>query len=91
MILTNPEKFIGCFSFLVVKSFFTSVSSVSSVAKIIYLAPFFMATESAHEGYLVIFDTRTHAGAVCKPQYHGEEDKKVITFIIGIGKNPMKK
>ncbi len=45
----------------------------------------YLATESAHEGYLVIFDTKTHAGAVCKPREHREEDKKVTSFIIGIG------
>jgi hypothetical protein len=45
----------------------------------------YLATESAAEGYLVIFDTKTHEGAVCKPQDHQEEDKKVTSFIIGIG------
>ncbi|UCH97485.1 MAG: hypothetical protein JSV88_11705, partial [Candidatus Aminicenantes bacterium] len=45
----------------------------------------YLATESATGGYLVIFDTKTHAGAVCKPGEHQEEDKKVISFIIGIG------
>ena len=45
----------------------------------------YLATESAAEGYLVIFDPKTHAGAICKPQEHQEEDKKVTSFIIGIG------
>jgi hypothetical protein len=45
----------------------------------------YLATESTAEGYLVIFDTKTHVGAVCKPQDHHEEDKKVTSFIIGIG------
>jgi hypothetical protein len=45
----------------------------------------YLATESAAEGYLVIFDTKTHAGAVCKPRDHQEENKKVTSFIIGIG------
>lgn len=45
----------------------------------------YLATESAHEGYLVIFDTKTHVGAVCKPQEHRQEDKKITSFIIGIG------
>lgn len=48
----------------------------------------YLATESVDEGYLVIFDTRTHAGAVCKPQEHRESGKKVTSFIIGIGRNP---
>ncbi len=47
----------------------------------------YLATESVNEGYLVIFDTKTHAGAVCKPQVHREGDKKVTSFIIGIGRN----
>jgi hypothetical protein len=45
----------------------------------------YLATESAAEGYLVIFDTKTHVGAVCKQEDHQEEDKKVTSFIIGIG------
>lgn len=45
----------------------------------------YLATESADEGFLVIFDTGTHAGSTNKPQYHNEEDKKVTSLIIGIG------
>jgi hypothetical protein len=52
---------------------------------IMQVAQKYLATESAAEGYLVIFDTKTHAGAVCKPRDHQEEDKKVTSFIIGIG------
>ncbi len=47
----------------------------------------YLATESAAEGYLVIFDTKTQTGAVCKQQEHHEEGKKITSFIIGIGKN----
>jgi len=52
------------------------------------LAYQYLATESVQEGYLVIFDTRTHAGAVCKSQDHWEGNKKITSFIIGIGRNP---
>jgi hypothetical protein len=52
------------------------------------LAYQYLATESIQEGYLVIFDTRTHAGAVCKSQDHWEGNKKITSFIIGIGRNP---
>ncbi|MCP4220174.1 MAG: hypothetical protein GY765_36420, partial [bacterium] len=45
----------------------------------------YLATEIAAEGYVVIFDTGTHAGAINKPQVHTEEDQKVSSFIIGIG------
>ncbi len=47
----------------------------------------YFATEAAGEGYLVIFDTKTHMGAVCEPKENREDGKKVIIFIIGIGKN----
>ncbi|MCX6584595.1 MAG: AAA-like domain-containing protein [Candidatus Aminicenantes bacterium] len=47
----------------------------------------YLASEGASVGYLVIFDTRTPVGAPCKPQYHGTEDKKVTSFIIGIGRS----
>jgi hypothetical protein len=47
----------------------------------------YLASESVNEGYLVIFDTKTHAGAINKPQVHLEGGKKVTSFIIGIGRN----
>jgi hypothetical protein len=47
----------------------------------------YLTTESVNEGYLVIFDTKTHAGAINKPQVHLEGGKKVTSFIIGIGRN----
>jgi len=47
----------------------------------------YLTTESVNEGYLVIFDTKTHAGAINKPQAHLEGGKKVTSFIIGIGRN----
>ena len=47
----------------------------------------YLITEAAEEGYLVIFDTKTHVGAVCEPKEHREDGQKVIIFIIGIGKN----
>jgi hypothetical protein len=49
----------------------------------------YLASESAHEGYLVIFDTRTLVGEECEPRYHQVGEKKVTVFIIGIAKvNP---
>ncbi|MCP4148309.1 MAG: hypothetical protein GY757_11215 [bacterium] len=45
----------------------------------------YLATESACEGYLIVFDTRTQAGSVCKPKEHMEKNKKVTSFTIGIG------
>jgi hypothetical protein len=47
----------------------------------------YLASEGAAVGYLVIFDTRTPVGTSCKPQYHGTGDRKVTSFIIGIGRN----
>ncbi len=46
----------------------------------------YLATEKTGAGYLVIFDTKTHVGAVCEPRYHREGDKKVTSFLIGIGR-----
>ncbi len=45
----------------------------------------YLATESADEGFLVIFDTATSAGVLNKPQEHREEGKKITSLIIGIG------
>ncbi|NIM78712.1 MAG: hypothetical protein GTO20_07975 [Candidatus Aminicenantes bacterium] len=47
----------------------------------------YLAAEAMAEGYLVIFDTKTHVGAVCEPREHRESGKTVISFIIGIGKD----
>jgi hypothetical protein len=46
----------------------------------------YLATEAADEGYLVIFDTKTPVGEECEPQHHQAEEKKVTSFIIGIGR-----
>jgi hypothetical protein len=46
----------------------------------------YLATEAASEGYLVVFDTRTPVGAVCKPQIHKAGDKQITSFTIAIGK-----
>ena len=51
----------------------------------------YLSTESAAEGYLVIFDTLTRVGTSCKPRSHEMEDKAVTTFIIGIGRPEDKK
>jgi hypothetical protein len=47
----------------------------------------YLAPEGATAGYLVVFDTRTPVGATCKPHYHNKGDRKVTSFIIGIGRD----
>jgi tRNA uridine 5-carbamoylmethylation protein Kti12 len=46
----------------------------------------YLATEAAGEGYLVIFDTKTHVGAACTPQVHQVGDHKITSFTIAIGR-----
>jgi hypothetical protein len=46
----------------------------------------YLASEAVEEGYLVIFDTKTQVGVVNDPKEHKDSDKKIISFIIGIGK-----
>jgi hypothetical protein len=46
----------------------------------------YLASESAAEGYLVIFDIKTQPGEECEPQYHQVGNKKVTSFTIGIGR-----
>ena len=46
----------------------------------------YLASEAAHEGYLVIFDPRTPVGGECEPRDHEIAGKKVTAFIISIGK-----
>jgi hypothetical protein len=46
----------------------------------------YLATEAAEEGYLVIFDTKTHVGAACTPREHQVGDHKITSFTIAIGK-----
>jgi hypothetical protein len=46
----------------------------------------YLASEAAHEGYLVIFDPRTPVGVECEPRNHEIGGKKVTSFIISIGK-----
>ncbi|MGD2092831.1 MAG: AAA-like domain-containing protein [Candidatus Aminicenantes bacterium] len=46
----------------------------------------YLASEAAHEGYLVIFDTRTPVGIECETQDHETGGKKITAFIIAIGK-----
>ena len=53
---------------------------------ILQLSGKYLATEGAIEGYLVVFDTRTPVGAVCKPQTHPAGEKQVTSFTIAIGK-----
>jgi len=47
----------------------------------------YLASESCHEGYLVIFDTKTQVGETCEPRDYPVGDKKVAGFIIAIGRN----
>jgi hypothetical protein len=53
---------------------------------ILQLSTKYLATESTTDGYLVVFDTKTLVGTVCKPRYHEAGDKKVTSFTIGIGR-----
>ncbi len=46
----------------------------------------YLATEATTEGYLVIFDTRTHVGSPCKKQVHQEGKHKITSFNIAIGR-----
>ena len=46
----------------------------------------YLASEFCHEGYLVLFDTKTPVGETHEPRRHPVGDKKVIGFIIGIGR-----
>ncbi|MDQ1350399.1 MAG: hypothetical protein QG657_700 [Acidobacteriota bacterium] len=47
----------------------------------------YLATEFCHEGYLVIFDTKTPVGETMDPQYFPVGDKKVTTITIAIGRD----
>jgi hypothetical protein len=47
----------------------------------------YLASESAHEGYLIVFDTKTPVGEDCEPKYHEAGDKRITSFTIAIGKN----
>jgi hypothetical protein len=47
----------------------------------------YLASESAHEGYLIVFDTKTPVGEDCEPQYHEVGDKRITSFNIAIGKD----
>lgn len=46
----------------------------------------YLAAEAVDEGHLVVFDTKAHIGTVCEPRVHEEGDKRVTSFIIGIGR-----
>jgi hypothetical protein len=46
----------------------------------------YMATESVDEGYLVIFDTKTHVGDEYEPRQHPAGGKSITSFTIGIGR-----
>ncbi|UCH97127.1 MAG: AAA-like domain-containing protein [Candidatus Aminicenantes bacterium] len=46
----------------------------------------YLAPEAVDEGFLVIFDTKTHVGALCTPQVHQLENHKITSFKIGIGR-----
>ncbi len=47
----------------------------------------YLAPEFCHEGYLVVFDTKTRVGETCEPRYYPAGDKKVTGFIIAIGRD----
>jgi len=46
----------------------------------------YLASESANEGYLLVFDTKTSAGEEFEPQYHEIADKRITCIIIAIGR-----
>jgi hypothetical protein len=46
----------------------------------------YLAKEDVSEGYLVVFDTRTPVGTLCKPQIHPMGDKQVTSINISIGR-----
>lgn len=46
----------------------------------------YLSTESADNGYLVIYDTKTEVGVDCEPKNHRYGDKTVTEFTIGIGR-----
>jgi hypothetical protein len=50
----------------------------------------YLASEAAHEGFLVIFDTRTPVGEACEPRDHTMGEKKVTVFVTGIAKTALK-
>ena len=47
----------------------------------------YLASESAHEGYLIVFDTKTPVGEDCEPQYHEVGNKRITSFNIAFGKD----
>jgi hypothetical protein len=47
----------------------------------------YLAPEFCHDGYLVVFDTKTRVGETCEPRYYPAGDKKVTGFIIAIGRD----
>lgn len=47
----------------------------------------YLASESIDVGYLIVFDPRTAVGEPCEPQAHQRNSKRVISFIIGIGRS----
>jgi hypothetical protein len=47
----------------------------------------YLSGESVEEGYLIIFDTKTPTGEECKIQRHQVKEKKITSFIIGIGQS----
>ena len=69
----------------------TKVNRQSNITRtlkqgIAQIAGKYLASEFFHEGYLVIFDTKTPVGETCDPQYFPVGDKKVTALIIGIGR-----
>ena len=46
----------------------------------------YLASESAHEGYLIVFDTKTPVGEEHEPQSDEKNGATITTFIIPIGK-----
>ena len=47
----------------------------------------YLLTEMVEEGYVVVFDVKTHVGEVREPQNRMLEGKEVLIFEIGIGRD----
>jgi hypothetical protein len=47
----------------------------------------YLLSEMAEEGYVIVFDVKTHVGEVRAPQSRFLEGKEVLIFEIGIGRD----
>ncbi len=47
----------------------------------------YLLPERVDHGYIVLFDPKSKVGELCTPQIHQVENKKILSFNIGIGKS----